>query len=149
MRYSNYSVMETFNQYSFKYTWFVFCFSNTLAKKQQRTDCTAWTSFLMVFNYYSWYCVHANQLPTPTFYYMHQCQDSLIQCSTSRCFVSIIWIYSCVMNNRTSSTCFGTVHQHVHCFDVSRGLGDRVRLKLITQRNRELVPHVCSYHMFK
>ena len=69
MRYSNYSVMETFNQYSFKYKWFVFCFSNTLEKKQQRADCNAWTWFLMVFNYYSWYCVNANQLPTPTFYY--------------------------------------------------------------------------------
>jgi len=26
----------------------------------------------------------ANQLPTSTFYYMHECQDSLIQCSTLR-----------------------------------------------------------------
>jgi len=35
------------------------------------------------------YCVNAYQLPTPTFYYMHECQDSLIQCYTSMSFVSI------------------------------------------------------------
>ena len=54
----------------------------------QSADST-WTGFLMVFNYYSWYCVNANQLLTPTFYYMHDCQDSLIQCFTWRIFVSI------------------------------------------------------------
>ena len=55
----------------------------------------------------------------------------------------------CVMNNRNSSTYIGTVHQHFYCFDISRELGDRVRLRLITEGDRELVPHVCSYHMLK
>jgi len=30
----------------------------------------------MVFNSCSLYCVNANQLPTSTFYYMHECHDS-------------------------------------------------------------------------
>ena len=47
------------------------------------------TIFLKVFNYYSGYCVKANQQPTPPFYYMHECQNSLIQCFTSTVFVSI------------------------------------------------------------
>ena len=46
-----------------------------------------------------------------------------------------------VMNNRNGSTYIGTVHQHSQCFDISRGLGDRVRLRLITDRDRKLVPH--------
>jgi len=47
----------------------------------------------------SWYCVKANQQPTPPFYYMHECQNSLIQCFTSTVFVSIPipWIYSLVL----------------------------------------------------
>jgi len=54
-----------------------------------------------------------------------ECQNSLIQCSTSRFFVSIPipWIYSFVMNNRNSSTYIGTVRQHFQCFDIT---GDRV-----------------------
>jgi len=31
--------------------------------------------------------------------------------------IPIPWIY-----NRNSSTYIGTVHQHVHCFDISRDL---------------------------
>ena len=46
-------------------------------------------------------------------------------------------------------TYIGTVHQHFQYFDISRGCGDRVRLRLIPERDRELVPHVCSYHMIK
>ena len=48
-----------------------------------------------------------------------------------------------VMNNRNGSTYISTVHRHVQCFDISRGLGDRVRLR------RPGEPHVCSYHMIK
>jgi len=53
------------------------------------------------------------------------------------------------MNNRNGSAYIGTVHQPFQYFDISRVLGDRVRLRLITERDRELVPHVCSYHMIK
>jgi len=53
------------------------------------------------------------------------------------------------MNDRNGSTYISTVHQHFQCFDIRRGLGDRVRLRLITERDPELVPHVCSYHMIK
>ena len=63
------------------------------------------------FNYYSWYCVKANQLSTPTFYYIHECQDSLIQCSTSRFFCVNYNFF--VKNNINGSTYIGTVH---HCF---------------------------------
>jgi len=65
----------------------------------QSADSTAWTGGLMVFNYHSWYCVNSGQLPTPIFDYMHDSQDSVIQCSTSRGFVSIPipWIYSSVL----------------------------------------------------
>ena len=65
----------------------------------QSADTTAWTGVLMVFNYYSWYCVNANQLPIPTFWYLHECQNSLIQCSTSKVIVSIQipWIYSSLL----------------------------------------------------
>ena len=68
----------------------------------QSADRTTWTRFLIIFNYYSWYCVNANQLPTPTFYYMHDCQDLLIQSSTSRVFVSIPipWIYSSLLRTK-------------------------------------------------
>ena len=38
------------------------------------------------------------------------------------------------MNSRNGSTYIDTVHQHVQRFDISRGLGDRVRLRLITER---------------
>jgi len=48
-----------------------------------------------------------------------------------------------VINNRNGSIYIGTVHQHLQCFDISQGLG------LITDRDQELVPHVCSYHMIK
>jgi len=37
------------------------------ASMNQSADSTACTRLLMVFNYYSWYCVNANQLPTTTF----------------------------------------------------------------------------------
>jgi len=53
------------------------------------------------------------------------------------------------MNNGNGLTYVGTVHQHVQCFNISRWLGDRMRLMLITGRDRELVPHVCSYHTIK
>jgi len=53
------------------------------------------------------------------------------------------------MNISNGSTYIGTVQQHSQCFDISRGLGDRVRFGLITERDRELVPHVCSNHMIK
>jgi len=36
------------------------------ASMNQSADSTACTRLLMVFNYYSWYCVNANQLPTTT-----------------------------------------------------------------------------------
>jgi len=45
-----------------------------------------------------------------------------------------------VMNIGHGSVYNGTVKQHFQCFDISRGLGDR------TERDRELVPQVCSYH---
>jgi len=51
------------------------------------------------------------------------------------------------MNN--DSTYIGTVHQYCQCFDIIRGLGDRVRFRLTTERDRELVPHVCSYNIIK
>jgi len=51
------------------------------------------------------------------------------------------------MNNRNGSTYIGTVHQHFQCFYISRGLGDRVRL--ISERDGELVPHVCFHHVIK
>ena len=53
------------------------------------------------------------------------------------------------MNNRNGSTYIGIVNQHFQCFDISRGLGDPVRLRLITERDRELVPHIYFYHMLK
>jgi len=46
-------------------------------------------------------------------------------------------------------TYIGIVHQHFQCFDIIRGLEDRMRLRLITERERESVPHVCSYYMIK
>jgi len=54
-----------------------------------------------------------------------------------------------VINSRNDSTYIDTVNPHCQCFDISRGLGDRVRLRLLTERDRELVPHVRSYHMIK
>ena len=71
----------------------------SIARLDQSDDSTAWVGFLKVFKYHSWYCVNYNQLPTPTLYCMHECQDSLIQCSTSRVFVSILipWVYSCLL----------------------------------------------------
>ena len=33
------------------------------------------------------------------------------------------------------------------CSDISRGLGDGVRIMLISDRDRGLVRHVCSYHV--
>jgi len=53
------------------------------------------------------------------------------------------------MNNTNGSTYIGTVHQHFQCFDISRGLEDRVRLRLITEREPELVRHFCSYNIIK
>ena len=117
----------------------------------QSADSTSWPGFLMVFNYYSWYCVNANRLPTPTFYFMHECQNLLIQCSTSGFFVNFnsLNLLLFVMNNRNGPTYIGIVHQNFQCFDISRGLGDLMRLRLITERDRELVPHVCCYQMIK
>jgi len=44
----------------------------------------------MVFNFYSVYCVNANQLPTPSFYYMHDCQICSFNVPLQWCnFVSI------------------------------------------------------------
>jgi len=53
------------------------------------------------------------------------------------------------MNNRNGSTYIGTVLDHFQCFNISRGFGDRMRLNLLTEGDRELVPHVCCYHMIK
>ena len=108
---------------------------------------------LMVCNYYSWYCVNANQLPTPTFY-MHECQDSLIQCSTSRVCVSIQipCIYLSLL--WTTVTVQHTSAQSIITFSAlilagGGGVGEGVRFRLITERDRGLVLHVCSYHMIK
>ena len=103
---------------------------------------------LMVFNYYSWYYVNAYQLSTPTFYYKHECQDSLIQCSTSWFCVNStsLNVLLFVMNNVNGSTYTGTVHQHFQWIHISRWLGDRVWLRLITERpvistSRLFLPH--------
>jgi len=50
------------------------------------------------------------------------------------------------MNNRNGSTYIGSVHQYFQCFDISWGLGDWVRLGLITERpgistTRLFLPH--------
>jgi len=83
--------------------------------------------------------VNANQLHTPTFYYMHECQDLQFQ------FLDFLLFY--FMNNRNGLTYIGTFQQNVQCFDISRGLRDPVILRLITERDR--VPHVCSNHIIK
>ena len=110
----------------------------------QIVDCTAWTGFLMFFNTYSWYCVNGNQLSTPTCYYMHECQDSLIQCSTLRVFVSlpIPWIYSSLL--WTTKTVQHTSAQSISTFSALILAGG---YRLITERYLELVPHVCSYQL--
>ena len=112
-------------------------------RQNQNADSTAWTEFLMVFNYYSWYCVNANQLPSPTFYYMHECQDSLIQCSTVQGFLYQFLEFTPLRYEQQKRF---NIHQH---FDIFRVLGDQMRLRLITERYRELVPHICSFHMIK
>jgi len=43
------------------------------------------------------------------------------------------------MNNINSSTYIDTVHQHFQYFDISRVLGDRMRPRLITERDSEIV----------
>ena len=105
-------------------------------------DSTAWTGLFNGFQLLFMILREClNQLPTPTIYYMHKCQDSLIQCSTSRLFCvnsNSLNLLLFVMNNRNGSAYIGTVHQPFQYFDISRVLGDR-----------ELVPHVCSYHMIK
>jgi len=53
------------------------------------------------------------------------------------------------MNHRNRSIYIGTVHQHFQCFDISWRFRDRVRLMLITEKDRELVSHVCFYHILK
>jgi len=56
-------------------------------------------------------------------------------------------LHLCVMNNRNGSI---YIQQHSECFDISWGFGDQVRLKLITEREWELVPHVsigCDRHV--
>ena len=108
------------------------------------------TGFLMVFNYYSWYCVNANQLPTPPFYYMHECQDSLIQCLT-RFIVSIpiSWIFSWKL--WTTETAQHTSAQSISTFSALILAGDSETgwARFIAERDRELVPHICSYDMIK
>jgi len=101
----------------------------------QSADSTAWTGFLMVFFYYSWYCVNANQRP-----YQHfiTCTNVKIQsfnvplqgfiCVNSSSLNLLLF----VMNNRTGSTYIDTFHQKVQCFDISRRLGD---LAPISQTN--------------
>ena len=72
--------------------------------------------------------MHANQLPTPTLYYTHECQNSLIQCSTSTFLCQFQFLE--FMNKSYGSTNIGTFHQHFQYVDISRGLGDRVRLNV-------------------
>ena len=69
------------------------------------------------------------------------CQYSLIQCFCVNSNSLNVLIF--VMNS--STLYIGTLQ----CFDISRELGDRMRLRLITKRDRELVPHICSYHINK
>jgi len=93
----------------------------------------------MVFNKYSWYCGNVYQLPTPnvkihSFNVLQQvflCQFQFLEC-TQFCYEQ-----------------FNIVHRPLQYFDISRELGDRMRLRLITKRDRELVPHICSYHINK
>ena len=47
------------------------------------------------------------------------------------------------MNNRNGSTYIVTVSALI----LDWGSGDSVRLRLITEIDRELVPHVCSYQI--
>ena len=64
----------------------------------------------------------------------------------SKCFCvnsNSLNVLNFVMNS--STLYIGTLQ----CFDISRELGDRMRLRLITKRDRELVPHICSYHINK
>jgi len=68
---------------------------------------------------------------------MYECQDLLIQCSTStivRVNSNYLNLLLFVMYNRNGSTYIGTVHLYFQCFDISRVLGDQVRLRLITER---------------
>ena len=101
----------------------------------QSADSTAWTRFLTVLDYLSWNCVNANQLPNPTFYYMHECQDSFIQCSTSNGFLSQFQFLEFTPLCYEHQTRFN-IHRQFQCFDISRGLGDRVKLRLITEKDR-------------
>jgi len=80
---------------------------------------------------------------------MYEHQDSLIQCYYSILFCvnsNSLNLLLFVTNNRNGSSYIGTVHPSS---ELSRGLGDRMRVKLITDRDLELVPHVCSYCMIK
>ena len=61
--------------------------------------------------------------------------------------IPIPWIYSSLL--RTTETVQHTSAQSIRLSELSRGLGDRMRVKLITDRDLELVPHVCSYCMIK
>ena len=99
--------------------------SQTNDVKNHSAYSSAWTGFLMVFNYYSWHCVNANQLPTPTQFYMPECQNSQIQSSTSRVFVSIPipWIYSSLL--WTTKTVQHTSAQSISTFSALILAGER------------------------
>ena len=79
----------------------------------------------MIFNYYIWYCMDANQLPyqyfiTCTNLKMHSLNVPLqVFCVNSNSFNVLLF----VMNNRNGSRYIGW--------------------------DRELIPHVCSYRMIK
>ena len=106
----------------------------------------------MVFKYYSWYCVNGNLLHTTTILFhawMSRFTHWMFHFKGFCVNFNSLNVPLFVMNNKNVSTYIGTVHQNWQCFDISRGLGDRVRLRLITEGDRELVPHVCSYHMIK
>ena len=76
----------------------------------QSAQNTAWTRLLMVFNYYSLHCVNDNHTNI-----VLQCYTSSFECVNSSSLNLLLFI----MNN--GSTYIATVHQHVQCFDISRG----------------------------
>ena len=86
-------------------------------RRKYNSNCWAHclNSVLMVFNYH-YACVNANQLRTSTCYYMHECQDSFIQCPASRGFVSIQipWFYSPLL--RITKTVQHTSAQFISTF---------------------------------
>jgi len=76
---------------------------------------------------------------------MHECQDSLIQGFQ---FPFLECTPLCYEQQKRFN-----IHRHstlaLTVIWYFPGLGDRVRLRLIMERDQELVPHVCSYHMIK